>query len=184
MMMNFVARPHVPQRHLLYIYEGWGAIMFTDVQSGFPVCLWLVLEVSGVRALLQRARRHVTARRRSPPHVWFLSRDSEQPHWGAWINQLVICLSVATVFCRFLFFFPFLFIFRKETLVKTAAAVSQSVSLRPWQSQQFYLECCTFTLPPPPPSSSSISFLLWVLLWRGVQFMQLLIYLFACQSLL
>lgn len=43
--------------------------MFTDVQSGFSVCLWLVLEVSGVRALLQRARRHVTAQRRSLPHV-------------------------------------------------------------------------------------------------------------------
>lgn len=33
--------------------------MFTDELSGSSVCLWLVLEVSGVRALLQGARRHV-----------------------------------------------------------------------------------------------------------------------------
>lgn len=69
MMMNFAAQPHVPESHLLCIYEGWGAIMFTDVQSGFSVCFWLVLEVSGVWALLHRARQHVTALRRSPPHV-------------------------------------------------------------------------------------------------------------------
>lgn len=163
MMMNFVARPHVPQRHLLYIYEGRGAIMFTDVQSGFPVCLWLVLEVSGVRALHQRARRHVTARRRSPPHVSFLSRDSEQPHWGARINQLVICLSVATVFCRFLFFFfPLSYLFLERKLFskqQQQQSVSQAVCVRGSQSNFILSAAHLHSLPlPHPPALSHLSF--------------------------
>lgn len=95
------------------------------------------------------------------------------------VSNLFVC---GDSLLPFSFFLSFLFIFREETLVKTAAAVTHSLTQS--VSVAILSRALHIYTPFPRPSPSSISFLLWVLLWWGGQFMHLLIFSFTHQSLL
>lgn len=72
------------------------------------------------------------------------------------VSNLFVC---GDSLLPFYFFFSFLFIFRKETLVKTAAVVSQSACVCGSHSNFILSAAHLHSLPlPPPPAPSHFSF--------------------------